>query len=213
MSSTALNMKSIFAKIPKSFWRDLAVTIRRLIIEDMQAGTVQKYTEQKRQTSGGSMHYSKQYKEAKANNFKRKTVGKAKESTYTFNAAGDIVTKNLYFRNRKAKYTQKNPTGTGKRLKSYSGISIASNQTQQVNMMVTGKTGKGLHLDEILPNGVVMSYKSEDAKKILGNEDMGRIITTLSEKNQKIIFKMFSDMLDKIVKDWAKQDIVLTVGK
>ena len=185
-------MKSIFAKIPKSFWRDLAVTIRRLIIEDMQAGTVQKYTEQKRQTSGGSMHYSKQYKEAKANNFKRKTVGKAKESTYTFNAAGDIVTKNLYFRNRKAKYTQKNPTGTGKRLKSYSGISIASNQTQQVNMMVTGKTGKGLHLDEILPNGVVMAYNSEDAKKILGNEDMGRIITTLSEKNQKVIFKMFS---------------------
>ena len=77
MSSTALNMKSIFAKIPKSFWRDLAVTIRRLIIEDMQAGTVQKYTEQKRQTSGGSMHYSKQYKEAKANNFKRKTTGNA----------------------------------------------------------------------------------------------------------------------------------------
>jgi len=79
--------------------------------------------------------------------------------------------------------------------------------------MVTGQTGKGLHLDEILPNGVVMAYMPEDAKKILGNEDMGRIITTLSEKNQKIIFKMFSDMLDKIVKDWARQDIVLTVGK
>ena len=206
MSSTALNMKSIFAKIPKSFWRGLAVTIRRLIIEDMQAGTVQKYIEQKRQTSGGSMHYSKQYKEAKANNFKRKTTGNASMTSIKGK-------KDLYFRNPKSKYTQKNPTGSGSRLKSYSGISIASNQTQQVNMMVTGQTGKGLHLDEILPNGVVMAYMPEDAKKILGNEDMGRIITTLSEKNQKIIFKMFSDMLDKIVKDWARQDIVLTVGK
>ena len=206
MSNTALNMKSIFAKIPKSFWRDLAVTIRRLIIEDMQAGTVQKYTEQKRQTSGGSMHYSKQYKEAKANNFKRKTTGNASMTSIKGK-------KDLYFRNPKSKYTQKNPTGSGSRLKSYSGISIASNQTQQVNMMVTGQTGKGLHLDEILPNGVVMAYMPEDAKKILGNENMGRIITTLSEKNQKIIFKMFSDMLDKIVKDWARQDIVLTVGK
>ena len=57
----------------------------------MQAGTVQKYTEQKRQTSGGSMHYSKQYKEAKANNFKRKTTGNA-------NLTSIKGKKDLYFR-------------------------------------------------------------------------------------------------------------------
>lgn len=206
-------MKSIFKNIPKKFWRDVATKIKQLIVDDMKSGTVQEYVAQKRATSGGALHYSKQYKDSKANNFKRRTVGNAKGSTYTFNAAGDIVNKNLYFQNRKAKYTQKNPTGTGKRLQSYAGKSIVSNKTSQVNMMVTGQTGRGLHLEQILYNGVIMSYMPEDAKKILGNEDMGRLITTLSEKNQKIIFQMFSNMLDTIIKTWAREKIVMTVGK
>lgn len=193
-------MKSIFKNIPKKFWRDVATKIKQLIVDDMKSGTVQEYVAQKRATSGGALHYSKQYKEAKQNSFRRKTTGGAKFSSIKGQ-------KDLFFKNPKAK------NNSGKRLSSYAGVSVVSNKTSQVNMMVTGQTGRGLHLEQILYNGVIMSYMPEDAKKIIGNEDMGRLITTLSEKNQKIIFQMFSNMLDTIIKTWAREKIVMTVGK
>lgn len=101
----------------------------------------------------------------------------------------------------------------GKKLKAFSGRSVMDNNTKSVNMRVTGATIRGLHLDKILSNGVIMAYMDADGYKIEYNEEMGRLITTLSKKNQDKVLEFISNRLDKSIREWCKKEIVISTRR
>lgn len=163
----------------------------------MVAGRVQEYGTQERPTKNGAKKYSTQYARYKANNFKRFTTGETMPA----------------FRNPKAKKNKKTGYTSGNRLKQYAGKSIRSNHASSVNMMVTGQTIEGLHLEQILENGIIMSYEKADEMKIRGNAERGRFINTLSPKNRERVLEMYSEALDESLRNWAKEKIVIKIGK
>lgn len=197
MATEKLNTQEIFAGIKKEFWNDLATNIRLMIEKDMIDGQVQEYTSQTRMTSGGAKNYSKGYKKTKEAYGKRRTKG---APLYT-SIKGK---KDLYFKNKKVKL------GTGKLLKA--GQTFIDNTTTSVNMRATGKTILGLHREQILSNGVILSYQEADRKKIEYNAAMGRIITTLNEKNREKVLNLYSDALDVSLRKWAQKELVIRVG-
>lgn len=71
----------------------------------------------------------------------------------------------------------------GGRLKSMYGLPIESNETDYVNMTLTGHTKRGLKVKSANKKGVEMAFDPADAKKILGNEGRGYDIVGLNEKN------------------------------
>lgn len=171
MPNNQLNTKEIFTGIRKEFWQDLAIKIKNMIREDMVGGKVQLYTAQERPTSGGAMHYSKGYKDAKGRYFNR--------------------------------------LKDGKKYKSVAGKSVVDNTTTSVNLRRTGKTIEGLHLESVILNGIIMSYEGADEDKIIYNEEMGRWITTLNEKNKGKVLNLFADELDKSLQTWCKKTVVI----
>ena len=91
----------------------------------------------------------------------------------------------------------------GKRLKKYKGVSIVSNKTNKVNMTLTGDMANSLKLKTKEVTGAggsfVMSYKNdkETIGKVIGNQELGRDVVGLNDKNQKIILNMYIDELNK----------------
>ena len=113
---------------------------------------------------------------------------------------------------KKYKANYMNRFTDGKKLKSVSGRSVVDNKIGSVNMRLTGQTIEGLHLEQVLNNGIIMSYQDSDAKKIEGNADMGRVINTLNKKNREKTLNLYSDALDKSLKKWAQKELVIRVG-
>ena len=153
--------------LSSQFWQELAEgsdqCIKKWIKDDALEGIMQD------ETSGHK--YSQGYAKYKANWMQRMTVGKAKDWGYTFDKAGNIRYLNLYFRNKKAKFTQKNPTGTGKRLKAYAAQSLESNDVSKVTMVLTGNTLNGLHYKESDKNSVTLAFNPSDGMKVKGNKE------------------------------------------
>lgn len=174
----------------------------------MVAGRVQEYGTQERPTKNGAKKYSTQYAQYKSNNFKRFTKGEGK----IFSDKEGYFFGKTYFKNKKAGISKKG-FSTGNRLKQYAGKSIRSNHASSVNMMVTGQTIEGLHLEQILENGIIMSYEKADEMKIRGNAERGRFINTLSPKNRERVLEMYSEALDESLRNWAKEKIVIKIGK
>lgn len=104
--------------------------------------------------------------------------------------------------------------GKGKKLKSVKGQSVVSNRTSSVDMKLTGRTLKGLHVAGTTDDSVTMSYRSKDSDKIAGNEEKyNRVIAGLNEKNIKKALDEYSKELDKNIAAWAKKDILIYVGR
>ena len=101
----------------------------------------------------------------------------------------------------------------GTKLKTYQGQAIVSNQTSFVNMTLTGQMANGLHIESVKDNEVTMSYLPKDAGKIIGNEDLGRVVVGLNDKNQEIIKDEIIKYLNKNIDEWAREDIVINVGR
>ena len=183
------------------FWKERGVDIKKWVLDDCLNGKMQ----------NGNSNYqykSAQYKLYKANDMKRMTVGKAKDTGYTFNLAGDIRYLNLYFRNRKAKFTQKNPMGSGKRLKAYAGIPIASNDVSKVTMVLTQRTVNSLHPKSSTENSVTMAFAPDKTKLLLGNRDRGYDIIGLNGDN---IGKIKKKILAEFVKN-SKTNVPPTIS-
>lgn len=174
-NNNKLDAHKIFEKIPKQFWQELSIAVKKMIRKDSMAGQVQEYTSQTRATSGGAKNYSKGYKKYKANYMNRFT--------------------------------------DGKKLKSVAGKSIADNTTASVNMRLTGKTIEGLHLEQVLVNGIILSYMPADENKIVYNEEMGRVITTLNQKNKDKVLDLYSAQLDKSLQSWCRETVTIYAGK
>ncbi|MBP9583392.1 MAG: hypothetical protein KBE38_14620 [Ignavibacterium sp.] len=120
--------------------------------------------------------------------------------------------KNYSFGYKKYKTNYMNRFTDGKKLKSHAGRSVVDNTTNSVNMRLTGKTIEGLHLDQILINGFILSYMEADRKKIEGNAEMGRLITTLNDKNKDKVLNLYADALDVSLRKWAQKELVIKVG-
>ena len=122
-------------KLSKQFWNKTGQLAVQWIRADAEKGKFQNNT-------SNHPYKSEQYKKYKANDMRRFTTGKAKDKTYTFNKAGDVVNKDLFFRNKKAKTAiqkKSNTTyGSGQRLKEYYGLPIESRETSFINMVLTG---------------------------------------------------------------------------
>jgi hypothetical protein len=101
----------------------------------------------------------------------------------------------------------------GKKLKAYAGKSVSNNLVSSVNMRVTGHTIEGLYLQQVITNGIILSYRESDRKKIEGNEEMGRVITTLNQKNKDKVLDLYSAQLDKSLQAWCKDTVTIYAGK
>lgn len=188
-------------RFDEQFWKELSIYIKKWIKEDMRNGECQLYT-------GNVGYKSRSYMKYKANYMKRFT------NRVSSNIAGsskgfrrvDITAKNI-------KYFQKNKPAIGQNLKAYAGRSIKSNWTASVNMMLTGDTIEGLEYEAFTPKSLTMRYKDKDAYKIIGNEQLGRFITTLNEKNQARVIKKLEQQLDKNIRKFYQGKIKLEVGR
>lgn len=101
----------------------------------------------------------------------------------------------------------------GKKLKAYSGVSIRSNETKKVNMILTGQLVGGLHVKRYDNVSVLMSYEDKDEMKLQGNEDLGRDIRNLNEPNQVKVVKEIEKEISKNIKEYCREPIIIKVGR
>ena len=97
----------------------------------------------------------------------------------------------------------------GKLLKSMNNHNPKNTLTKNVNMMLTGRLFKGLKPVSSTYHSVTMSYNASDADKIEGAEDNGTNIRTLSPKNQRNVKKEIMIMLDKPIKEYVNEKIII----
>lgn len=103
--------------------------------------------------------------------------------------------------------------GAGQKLKSVKGQSVANNKTSSVTMKLTGQLLRGLRAIKTGKDFVVMSYLDKDKDKIIGNSRFGRIIATLNDKNQRRVKKKYEDAINANIEKWAKQKVIINIGK
>ena len=103
-------------------------------------------------------------------------------------------------------------TNKGTKLKAYSGMSIKSN-SQTPNMYLTGRTINGLEYKNSTDSFMTIGYQEKDADKIIGNEALGRFITTLNESNQTKALKSMENEFAKNIKEWERGKIIIRIGK
>lgn len=169
------------------FFDKLGVYVKKWVKRDMEMGKCQRYE------GGGSKYKSVTYKKYKSNFMNR--LGTGESSGKKLTKSGKL--KNLV---------------KGTKIKAYEGRQVRSNITTQVNMMLTGETINGLrHLPVPTQDHVLMMYQGKDSDKILGNEVLGRYITTLSEENQKKVNEMIEIAINKQWLEFCRTKTVINV--
>lgn len=125
-----------------------------------------------------------------------------------------LLTGKAFYNRTYAKYKQNymNRFTDGKKLKAYSGRSVRSNNTKSVNMYLTGQTIDGFSYKGSNNHSMTVGYQDKDADKIIGNEALGRFITTLSEENQTKTLKVIEDEFEKNIKDFYRGTIKIKIG-
>ena len=116
---------------------------------------------------------------------------------------------------KKYKSNHMNRFTDGKKLKALAGKSVVDNKTGSVNLRLTGQLIEGLHLFEVLWNGVILSYQDDKITedKLKYNEEMGRVVTTLNQKNKDKVLDLYSAQLDKSLQKWCKKEVTIYAGK
>jgi hypothetical protein len=115
-----------------------------------------------------------------------------------------------------AKYKRKGmKTKKGKNLASLRGQGVHSTHASSVNMYLTGDLIAGLHADKKKSSArssyVVMRYDKKDEVKLIGNIKYADYILTLSKKNIKKAMKLITNELNKRLRLYAKQKIIIRV--
>lgn len=112
-----------------------------------------------------------------------------------------------YKANYMERFTDTKNGKRGQKIKKYYGTSVKSNQTSRVDMTVTGDLFERLHVQDYLPNGVIIAYRSskETIAKILGANYYERRVVGLNDKNINMVkdelVKGLSEELKKELKD------------
>lgn len=161
-------------KLGTKFWKELGGKIPGWIKDDALKGLMQDNRQKLR-------YKSETYKKYKANNMRRfgRDTG--------YNMEG-ILGKQFFKTGTKAANRNKK-TGftTGERLKDYRGVSIESNQTQFVDLTVTGRMINSLKVKQAGVDGVVMGFGMDQAGKVLGNKMHGYNVVGLNDKNRRLV--------------------------
>jgi hypothetical protein len=123
------------------------------------------------------------------------------------NGLSGLQYKSETYKEYKSRYMQ------GKRLtrkiKPYDAVSVESNETNFVNMILTGGV-KGSHIFKVQSNNLGTDIYFDEKKKnveaiLLGNESHGRVISALSKENQDYVFDEILSQVDEAIrKDFAK---------
>ena len=183
------------ANLPNDFWSKLArgsnATIYFWVKEDCRQGIMQNGTR--------NHQYSETYAKYKANDMKRFTTGEA--TNYAYNTGG-IVTKDLYFKNKKTKY------GTGDRLSGYKGISLESTDVSKVTMILTGLTTNSLKEKTHTRNSLTMVFEGVNPDILLGNKERGYDIIGLNDTNRE---KVRQRILNEYKKNVSKLPKKITI--
>lgn len=96
------------------------------------------------------------------------------------------------------------------RLKAYYGRTIESTNTSYVDMTLTGRLKKGLHLKGFSKGSWLFSYRPEDAGKIEGNQKYGREVVGLNDKNKELFKSRLISTFDENIRTQLK-DIKIVV--
>lgn len=188
-------------KLPESLFKFLAKWTADKIKADALKGIFQ--------NNVSNSQLREPYKSYKANWMQRRTVGK-----------GNVTSKGeTFFRNRKAKYTAKNPSGTGKRLKAYAGVSLASNESRFSNMYLTGQTLNSISQEVTKTNtfnsGFILWFNPRDDKdndKIIFNRDKyGRDLVNIREENLNFIQSKIEGQLGHEIDKFTSESINITI--
>lgn len=97
----------------------------------------------------------------------------------------------------------------GRNLKGYEGVSIKSNFTNSVNMMLTGQLVEGLTITETKGNSVTVEYKSKDYHKLENNARFGRDVANLNKANRDKATKAITEEFRKNIKSIIKQNLTI----
>jgi len=103
----------------------------------------------------------------------------------------------------------KKKIGKGERLKPYKGVSIVSNETRFVNLILTGNLRDRIKATDI-ENGARVLFDSKDTGKILGALDLKRDIVNLRKTN---IDKVSEFLVNNLPDDIAKEIKSLAVQR
>lgn len=191
-----IELKNI-PKLPVSFWNKIGQLAVQWIRADAKTG--------KMQTPDGNSNkpnYNSTYAKYKANDMRRfyKDTKKGRKSAFkeesvmwlsgAFNRTG----------------FHKEMTATGQRLKSLKGQSVTSKNTSFVDMTLTGKMFRGLHVVKADNISVTLGYRSEDRMKVIGNRDKyNRDVANLNADNRakvkQAILEQFNENIRKELKD------------
>lgn len=114
-----------------------------------------------------------------------------------------------YKRNFMNRFTTDKRGTAGTKLKAYSGRSVRSNNTDKVNMYLTGETIEGLTW---LPqeDHTLMQYKT-NIEGIKGNAALGRHIATLTKENQEQAKKLIREEILKAMREYASKKEVIKI--
>lgn len=188
-----IELKNI-PKLPVSFWNRIGQLAIQWIRADAKDGLMQNDT--------SHTYRSEQYKKYKRNDMRRYTKGEGK----VFSDAEGYFFGKTYFNNKKAKTKKGTNHTTGDRLEGYKGVSLASNQTSFVDMTLTGRMFRGLHVVKADNISVTLGYRSEDRMKVIGNRDKyNRDVANLNADNRakvkQAILEQFNENIRKELKD------------
>jgi len=93
------------------------------------------------------------------------------------------------------------------------GQSVVSNQTSFVNETLTGAMWGDRTILNARNNYVEIHFMPKDRGKVLGARDLGREVLGLNNKNVGLLQKDIVKYLDGNIQRWAKEDIVINIGK
>lgn len=184
-------------KIPAYVMRIFAEGASRLIDDDAKNGIMQ---------NGNTYGYkSKTYMKYKANDMRRFTNNKSNNKSKTKKEKQSVNSqvgtndkqkptsnKSKNKSNNKSKVKKKKQS-VNPRLKAYKGLTIESNETSFVNMTVTGRALKGLHVSSATTNNAVLSYKQRDVMKVIGNKNRGYDILDIRTENMEKLKELVID--------------------
>ena len=100
----------------------------------------------------------------------------------------------------------------GTKIKPYEGVSVRSNWTTSVNMLLTGELIDGLEYYKNDKTSITLTYQDKDRGKIKGNEELGRSVRTLNDKNMKRVKTKMVKQFDKEIRKHLKKNITVNIN-
>ena len=100
----------------------------------------------------------------------------------------------------------------GDRIKSLKATGIDSTDTSAVNMILTGRTVKSLHIKSTSPESLTMAFGMDKSGIIIGNKRRGYDVTGLNDKNRAKIKQFILKQFNENERKELEKKVVITIG-